>query len=185
VAGVKGGTDFKSCLDLAGGPRVSLRVCSAGVVCIWEAYAVACKSCKLLSHEQALSPVGGTGEHNPPQRPCGLLAGGVGGMELVMGCLPSFFDLWGHPRLCTQRCTAAETLLPCVATHSLTHPVSTALPEPLEADPQPLCGRSVQLHTCMHQLLFLSVSGFECLEPPHRRGSYLLHASALQNGTAV
>jgi hypothetical protein len=44
-----------------------------------------------------------------------------------MTCPPSVLDLRRHLRLCTQRCTAAETLPPCVATglseslnHSLT-----------------------------------------------------------------
>jgi hypothetical protein len=49
---------------------------------------------------------------------CGLLAGGVVGVEPT-ACLPKFLDLRGHACLCTQRCTAAGTVRPCVTTHSL------------------------------------------------------------------
>jgi hypothetical protein len=47
-----------------------------------------------------------------------LLAGGVGGVEPATACPPSSLNLRRHLRLCAQRCTAAETLRPCVATHS-------------------------------------------------------------------
>jgi hypothetical protein len=55
-----------------------------------------------------------------PKRPCGLLAGGVGGMEPVMACLPSFLNLRGHLRLCTQRCTGSGDAA-ALRRHSLTH----------------------------------------------------------------
>jgi hypothetical protein len=57
---------------------------------------------------------------NMVQCPRGLLAGGVGGVESATACPPSFLNLRGQLRLCTQRCTAAGTLQPCGVTHSHT-----------------------------------------------------------------
>jgi hypothetical protein len=40
-------------------------------------------------------------------------------MEPAMACLPSFLNLRGHPRLCTQRCTGSGDAA-ALRRHSLT-----------------------------------------------------------------
>jgi hypothetical protein len=48
-------------------------------------------------------------------------------MEPVMACLPSFLNLRGHPRLCTQRCTGSGDAA-ALRRHSLTHSLQQHMP---------------------------------------------------------